>query len=394
MITLEQFKTNYIKYFGEEPKYIFSAPGRSELSGNHTDHQHGLVLAAAINLDIRAAVNTNNTNTINIVSEGFESYSVGLNDLDFKKEELTSSSSLVRGIASRFNQLGKKIGGFNAYIYSDVFAGSGLSSSAAFEILISTILNELNDCKFNQIELAQISQYAENVYFGKPSGLMDQMASSVGNVVNIDFKDTQNPIINKIDFDFDNCGYTLCVINSGADHMDLTQEYADITTELKQVCNFFNKEYLREVDENEFYKNINELRIKVGDRGVLRAIHVFDENKRVIKQVEALNNNKFEEYLKLMNESGESSWKYLQNISVCGSKKNQEVALALALCKKLLDGKGACRVHGGGFGGTIQAFVLNDDINNFKETIEKYFGNNSCHILNIRKQGGMLLKEL
>ena len=393
MKTEKELVSLFEEQFNEKPIYIFSAPGRTELSGNHTDHQHGIVLAAAIDLEIKGVVSLNDLNKINIKSEGFDYFSIDLNDLEVKENEKGTTISLVRGIAKRIKELGKEIIGFNAYICSDVLQGSGLSSSAAFEILIATIINNISNCGLNPVDLAKISQYSENVYFGKPCGLMDQTASSVGNIVNIDFKDTENPIINKIDFDFSKCGYKLCVIDCGANHADLTEEYAAITKELKKVCECFNCNYLREINENDFYSNFNSVRKVVGDRAMLRAIHVYEENKRVMKQVEALRNNDFELYLKLTNESGDSSWEYLQNVVASGNKEKQELALALAMCKKILNGKGACRVHGGGFAGTLQAFVKNEDIDEFKNEIEKYFGKDSCHILSIRKDGGTLEKK-
>ena len=393
MKTEKELVSLFEEQFNEKPNYIFSAPGRTELSGNHTDHQHGIVLAAAIDLEIKGVVSLNDLNKINIKSEGFDYFSIDLNDLEVKENEKGTTISLVRGIAKRIKELGKEIIGFNAYICSDVLQGSGLSSSAAFEVLIATIINNVSNCGLNPVDLAKISQYSENVYFGKPCGLMDQTASSVGNIVNIDFKDTENPIINKIDFDFSKCGYKLCVIDCGANHADLTEEYAAITKELKKVCECFNCNYLREINENDFYSNFNSVRKMVGDRAMLRAIHVYEENKRVMKQVEALKNNDFELYLKLTNESGDSSWEYLQNVVASGNKEKQELALALAMCKKILNRKGAFRVHGGGFAGTLQAFVKNEDIDEFKNEIEKYFGKDSCHILSIRKDGGTLEKK-
>lgn len=387
--TFEELKAVFKTKFNEDADLFFSAPGRTELGGNHTDHQHGIVLAAAINLDSKAAVKLNNKDYICIDSDGFEEIKVELNDLSLKEEEKGTSISLVRGILSKIKELGGDLKGFNACIFSSVLQGSGLSSSASFEVLIATIINYFSELYLDQVEIAKISQYAENVYYGKPCGLMDQTASAVGAVVSIDFKDNTKPVINKINYDFDNSGYTLFVIDSGASHADLTKDYADITIELKQVCNFFNKNYLREVDEKEFYDNFEGLRKQVGDRAMLRAIHVFDENKRALNEAKALENNDFVTFLKIMNESGESSWKYLQNIIPSGRKENQELALAIALCKKLLNGKGACRVHGGGFAGTLQVFVPNDMKEEFKEKIEKALGQGCCHILKIRQEGGI-----
>ena len=391
VITLEELKEGFKKAFNNEPTYFFSAPGRTELSGNHTDHQHGRVLAASINLDNRAAVCLNNTNIINVVSVGHKDISVSLDDLSIKEEEIGTSMALVRGIVNKFNELGFKVKGFNAYIKSNVKSGSGLSSSAAFEVLVATIVNTLCNAGLSAVELAKIGQYSENVYFKKPCGLMDQMASSVGNAITINFKDNDNPIIEKIDFDFSKCGYTLCVIDSGASHADLTNEYAAITEELKKVCAIFNKKWLVEVDENEFMSSINEVREKCGDRAVLRAIHVYSENERVIEQVNALKNNDFNKYLVLMKESGKSSYDYLQNVIPCGNYLKQELALAIGVSEKILGENGVCRVHGGGFAGTLQAFVKDDFVEEFKNKIEKVLGKDTCHILQIVPFGGRQL---
>lgn len=390
--TFEELKKAFVEDFNEEPDLFFSAPGRTELGGNHTDHQHGIVLAAAINLDTKAAVKVNNEDTIVIDSKGHRYLKIDINDLDIKEEEKGTSFALCRGIIKRIKDKGGKIKGFNAVVTSDVLQGSGLSSSAAFEVLIGTIINYVSDCGLDAEEIAKVAQYTENVYYGKPCGLMDQMASSVGSVVSIDFKDTEKPIINKINFDFNLCGHTLVVIDSGADHADLTQEYADITIELKNICKFFNKEYLREVSEKDFYDHFLELRKVVGDRAMLRAMHVYDENKRALKEADALRNNDFDTFLKIMNESGESSWKYLQNVIPCGYKEHQDLALAIALSKKLLNGKGACRVHGGGFAGTLQVFVPNDMLDDFIKEVSNKLGKGKCHIIKIRQEGGINVK--
>lgn len=390
-ITIEELKEAYKKEFNEVPQMFYSAPGRTELSGNHTDHQHGKVLAAAIDLDNRAAVGLNNSNEILIKSDGYSLISVSLNDLDAKEDEAQTSTSLVRGIAYKFKELGHELKGFNAYIKSNVLSGSGLSSSAAFEVLIAYIINEINNINVNPIEVAKISQFAENVYFKKPCGLMDQMASSVGNCVYIDFEDNNNPIVEKIDFDFSKCGYSLCVIDSGADHADLTYEYASITDELKNVCAVFNKKWLREIDESDFLSNIKEVREKRGDRAVLRAFHVYEENKRVNKQVEALKNNNFDEYLRITKESGRSSWMYLQNVIPCGSSDKQALGYALGVCEKILGTNGVCRVHGGGFAGTLQAFVKDNFVEEFKNSVDEILGQGACHIMHITPFGGRKL---
>ena len=373
-----------------EKQYVFSAPGRTEICGNHTDHQHGCVLAAAVDLETVATVQVNESNLIEIQSEGYPLVTVDLNDLTVREEEKNSTAALVRGVASAFVQRGAKLSGFRAEVRSTVLPGSGLSSSAAFEVLIGTILNELFfEKKLTAIEIAQIGQYAENVYFGKPCGLMDQMASSVGGMVYIDFKDPENPKVQKIDVDLATFGYGLCIIDTGADHADLTDEYAAIPGELAQLCQCFDKKYLREIPKAEFVQKISEIRGKVTDRAILRAFHIYRENDRVRQLVEALRWDDIEAFLDLIKESGRSSWMYLQNITPAGAVQNQEVAVALALCETYLKGQGAFRVHGGGFAGTVQAFVPLDMLDSFKASIEEVLGENSCHVLNIRQQGGI-----
>lgn len=373
-----------------EKQYVFSAPGRTEICGNHTDHQHGCVLAAAVDLETVATVQVNESNLIEIQSEGYPLVTVDLNDLAVREDEKNSTAALIRGVASAFVQRGAKLSGFRAEVRSTVLPGSGLSSSAAFEVLIGTILNELFfEKKLTAIEIAQIGQYAENVYFGKPCGLMDQMASSVGGMVYIDFEDPENPKVQKIDVDLATFGYGLCIIDTGADHADLTDEYAAIPGELAQLCQCFGKKYLREIPKAEFVQKISEIRGKVTDRAILRAFHIYRENDRVRQLVEALRWDDIEAFLDLIKESGRSSWMYLQNITPAGAVQHQEVAVALALCETYLKGQGAFRVHGGGFAGTVQAFVPLDMLDSFKASIEEVLGENSCHVLNIRQQGGI-----
>ena len=370
--------------------YRFSAPGRTEIGGNHTDHQHGCVLAAAVNLETLADVSLNESDTIWVQSEGYPAFGVDLTDLNIREEEKNTTAALVRGVAAAFAQRGAKLQGFDMVVTSTVLPGSGLSSSAAFEVLVGTILNELFfDRKLSAIEIAQIGQYAENVYFGKPCGLMDQMASSVGGMVYIDFADPENPIVEKINFDFQKEGYDLCIIDSGADHADLTDEYAAITRELKKLCAFFGKEYLRQIPEAEFMAALPTLRGKVSDRAILRAMHVYRENERVAAQCDALKTNDINSFLRLVTESGHSSWMYLQNINPAGAVQKQPVAFALALCDSVLRGKGAYRVHGGGFAGTVQAFVPHHMLDGFKEAVEAGLGKGSCHVLNVRPYGGI-----
>lgn len=393
ILTQEQkqaLNAGFEKAFGGQPARYFSAPGRTELSGNHTDHQHGRVLAGAVNLDMLAAVRTNGTQTIRILSQGYPMSQVDLGDLTPKKEEINSTPALIRGVAARFVQLGCKVEGFDAYMESTVLPGSGLSSSAAYEVLIGTIINHLFfDGKISQPEIAMIGQYAENVFFGKPCGLMDQMASAVGGMVTIDFADKENPVIEPVDFDFAACGHALCIIDTRASHADLTDEYAAITQELKEICQHFGKQVLRQIDEEDFYAAIPELRKKCGDRAVMRAIHFYRENARVPLQVAALRAGDFEAYLKLMNESGYSSYMNLQNVIPTGYTKQQDVAVTLALCHQYLAGRGGYRVHGGGFAGTVQAFVPFDILEDFRKGIDSVLGEGACHVLSIRPHGGV-----
>ncbi|WP_296878651.1 galactokinase family protein [Thomasclavelia sp.] len=378
----------YISLYGDETVSIYSAPGRSEVGGNHTDHQHGCVLAAAINLDAIAIVGKNKQ-TIKVLSDSFDIAPIDFNDLDFKEAEVATSEALIRGVVAKIKELGYQVGGFNAFITSDVIIGAGLSSSAAFETLIGTIISGLyNEMKIDPVLIAQIGQYAENVYFKKPCGLMDQCASSVGSLINIDFKDVTKPAVKKVDVDFSKFDHSLCIVDTKGNHANLTGEYAAIPKEMQQIAKFFGKEYLREVDEMEFYQNISRLQQLGNDRAILRAIHLFAENKRVEKQVAALMNNDFDEFKRLIKESGDSSYKYLQNVYVNSDVYHQSVSLALALSQTILGDHGVCRVHGGGFAGTIQAFVENDFVETYQMEIEKVFGKGSCHILKVRKYGG------
>jgi len=376
--------------FGGEPTHYFSAPGRTEIGGNHTDHQRGRVLAAAVNLDTRAAVRLNGTDTICIQSKGYPMCSVDINELQPVRAQFGTTTALIRGVAARFAMMGCKIRGFDAYVESTVLPGSGLSSSAAFEVLIGTIVNHLFfGGKATQPEVAKIGQYAENVFFGKPCGLMDQTASAVGNLVTIDFFDKENPVIEPVDFDFAACGHALCIIDSGADHADLTDEYAAITIELRHICAYFGKQVLTEIDEADFMTAIPALRKECGDRAVLRAMHFYKENARVPRQVAALRGGNFEEFLRLVKESGYSSYMYLQNVIPAGYTAHQDVAVALALCEHFLDGRGAYRVHGGGFAGTVQAFVPFDILDTFRTGIDAVLGEGACHVLSIRPHGGV-----
>ena len=376
--------------FGGVPSAYFSAPGRTEIGGNHTDHQRGRVLAGAVNLDTVAAVCPNGTNIIRIQSQGYPLCEVDLSNLEINEDEFNTTVSLIRGVAARFVQLGCKVEGFDAYCESTVLPGSGLSSSAAYEVLIGTIINHLFfDGKVSQPEIAQIGQYAENVFFGKPCGLMDQTASAVGGLVTIDFSDKDHPAIRSVNFDFASCGHALCIIDSRASHADLTDEYAAVPNEMKLLAKHLGKEVLTEIAEDDFYAAMPELRAAYGDRAVLRGVHEYQENARVLKQVAALESGNFNEFLALIKESGFSSWMYLQNVIPAGYKEHQDMAIALALCEKYLQGKGAYRVHGGGFAGTVQAFVPNEMLDAFVAGVDAVLGEGACHVLSIRPQGGV-----
>ena len=386
----EALDSGFCGAFGGKPERYFSAPGRTEIGGNHTDHQRGHVLAAAVNLDTLAAVRRNGTGRIRVLSQGYPLCEVTLDRLEPVAEEVNSTPALIRGVAARFAQLGCRVEGFDAYCTSTVLPGSGLSSSAAFEVLLGTVINHLFfDGRVSQPEIAQIGQYAENVFFGKPCGLMDQMASAVGNLVTIDFCKKDAPVIRPVDFDFSACGHALCIIDSHASHADLTDEYAAIPTEIGKVCRYFGKEVLSEIPEAEFYAAIPALRAECGDRAVLRCIHFYQDDARVPRQVAALEQGDFGRFLELVTQSGQSSWMYLQNVIPAGYKAHQDMALSLALCQHYLQGEGAYRVHGGGFAGTVQAFVPFARLDSFRAGIDAALGQGSCHVLSIRPQGGV-----
>ena len=376
--------------FGCQPQRYFSAPGRTEIGGNHTDHQRGRVLAAAVNLDTVAAVRITDNSLIRVQSAGYPLCEVDIGELTPIQSEINTTPALIRGVAARFAQLGCKLSGFDAYIESTVLPGSGLSSSAAFEVLIGTIINHLFfEGKVSQPEIAMIGQYAENVFFGKPCGLMDQTASAVGNLVTIDFFDKEKPVIRSVDFDFASCGHALCIIDSRASHADLTDEYAAVPGEIKAGAAYFGKEVLTQIEEADFYAAIPQLRKTCGDRAVMRCIHFYQENQRVPQQVKALEQGDFHTFLQLIKESGHSSWMYLQNVIPAGYKAHQDVAVSLALCAHYLQGKGAYRVHGGGFAGTVQAFVPFEILDSFRAGIDAALGEGACHVLSIRPHGGV-----
>lgn len=376
--------------YGEKEIMICSAPGRSEVGGNHTDHQRGQVLACGLNLDAIAVVCPESDGIIRILSDDFD-----LDDIDSAhvlKEEVKpgSSEALVAGVANKFKEDGYKIGGFSTFITSDVLMGAGMSSSAAFEVLIGNIFSYLyNDGSIDPIYIAQAAQYAENVYFEKPCGLMDQMASSVGSLVNIDFEDPKKPIVKKVEVDFESFEHSLCIVDTKGSHADLTPEYAAVPFEMKKVAALFGKEVLREVPEEEFYNKLAEVREKAGDRAVLRAIHFYMDHNTVSKEVEALEEGDFAKFKECIKSSGNSSFKYLQNVYPVCDLDSQGVAVCIALSERILGSHGVCRVHGGGFAGTMQAFVENNYVEEYKKQIEKYFGEDSCHVLKVRKYGGM-----
>lgn len=388
---IEKFEEN----FGESEIAIFSAPGRSEVCGNHTDHQHGPALATSINLDTIAVASYNDTDMVNFISEGFDCVSIPVSDiakLEVNEKEFGACSALIKGVLKGFHDKGYTIKGFNAYSVCSVIVGAGLSSSASFEVAIGTVISGLfNNGAVDSVEVAKIAQFSEYVYFGKPCGLLDQTACSVGGMISMDFFDPKNPIVNKTESDFDKFGYSICITDTKGSHSDLTDEYAMIPKEMKKVAQFFGKEFLRDCSEDEFTKNIAEIRKVAGDRAVLRAGHFFNEQKNVKNAVDGLNKSDFEKFLFAIKKSGLSSFRFLQNVYSVKDVQKQSVSVALAVSEDLLkDGAyGVCRVHGGGFAGTIQAFVKNDYVNEYKKGMESVFGENSCHVLRVRKYGGI-----
>ena len=371
---------------------LYSAPGRTEIGGNHTDHQHGRVLAGSVNIDMIAAAAPNSLNQLRVQSEGYDLCVIDLADLAARKEEENTTMSLLRGECEAFRQRGAALSGLDVYVASNVPKGSGVSSSAAFEVLIGVILN---DCfmtkKVSPIEIAQIGQWAENVYFGKPCGLMDQMASSVGNIITIDFADPAHPDVEPVQVDFSKAGLALCILDSCADHADLTDEYAAVPAECRAVAAVCGGEVLRDVPLDTFLAKLPECRRQCGDRAVLRAFHFYADNDRVSQQVAALRSGDFDAFLQLVTASGDSSWEYLQNVIPAGYKEHQEVAVTIAAAKHFLNGAGAVRVHGGGFAGTVQAFVPLEKLDAFKAEMEAILGAGKCHILSIRPEGGAVL---
>ena len=369
---------------------IYSAPGRSEVCGNHTDHQNGMVLATSINLDAIAIVSKTEDQVIRLVSGDFPMEEIAVEDLALKESEKSTTTALIKGVAAGLAQRGFQVGGFEAYITSDVLMGAGMSSSAAFESLIGTILSGLyNDAKVSSIEIAQIGQYAENVYFGKPCGLMDQMACSVGGMIYIDFQDKENPVVKQIHSDFEKAGLSLCIVDTKGSHADLTPDYAAVPAEMNQVAQALGKEHLREIPRETFFEAVPALLEKTSGRAVLRAIHFYEEEERVQRGAEALERSDYPGFLQVIKASGDSSAKYLQNIYSPKDVASQNVTVALAVSESILGSNGVCRVHGGGFAGTIQAFVKNEAVADYKKQIEAIYGDDSCHVLKVRLQGGI-----
>ncbi len=385
---VEKFESLYGKNSEVE---IFSAPGRSEVGGNHTDHQHGEILAASINLDAIAVARKSEDSVIKLVSGGYKEIVIDTTDLEMKESEKESTEALVKGVLAGVKNRGYKIGGFRAYITSDVLIGAGLSSSAAFETVIGTIVSYLyNDGKIDAVTNAIIGQYAENVYFGKPCGLMDQMACSVGSLVHVNFANPAEPVVEKVELDLESYGYSLCITDTKGSHADLTADYAAVPAEMKAVASFFGKEVLLGVSVKDLVENSMEIRKRFGDRAFLRALHFVNENIRVREEVAAIRNSEINEFLELVKASGNSSYKFLQNVYTNNDVKHQNVSIALAVSETVLgDGSGVCRVHGGGFAGTIQAFVKNEKVAEYSETMNKLFGQDACSVLKIRKYGGM-----
>ncbi len=386
----EAIQKGFIDFFGDaEGCQWFSAPGRTEIGGNHTDHNHGHVLTAAVNLDIVGLARRTENNVVRLKSAEYtRTDTVDLSELEKKAGE-TNSQALVRGICAKCREMGYRVGGFECYTMTRVLKGSGLSSSAAFEILVVTVISHLfNNGKIDPVTAAIIAQYAENVYFEKPSGLLDQMASSVGGFTAIDFKEPLKPVIEKVDFDFVSCGHALCVVDTGGNHSDLTGEYAAIPAEMKKVAGFFGKGFLRDVDEKEFYGHLRDLRTAAGDRAVLRAMHFFDDDRLAVEEAKALKAGNFEGFKKMIRTSGRSSLERLQNVFAVVSPEEQGLSLALTLSEHILGENGAFRVHGGGFAGTIQAFVPFEQLDEYRDLMENVFGKGSCYVLSVRQAGG------
>lgn len=393
----EKVLAGYKESFGDNEIKLFTSPGRTEVCGNHTDHNHGKVLAGSINLDCVCAAGKNGTEKINIISESFnQKFTIALSDLS-EGQRHSGTVELTKGIVKAFENEGFKAGGFDAYITSNVIASAGVSSSASYEMLICSVINELfNDGKTDVVRYAHMGKYSENVYWKKASGLMDQMACAVGGLIALDFENPEAPSVEKVDFDFGSKNYDMIMVQTGKGHADLSEEYSSIPEEMKKVAEFFKKSCLRELSEEELLEHIPEVRSFAGDRAVMRALHFFEENKRVDRAVEALTKNDFDSALKVITESGNSSWKWLQNVYVTGAKEEQGICVALALTEIYLSklGKGACRVNGGGFAGVIQVFVPHEAAEDYVSYIDKAMGEGSAHVMKIRSVGAVCLDRI
>ena len=392
----EQVDKIYAARFGADAQgaALFSGPGRTEIGGNHTDHQHGHVLCGSVDMDMLACAALNGSSLIRIQSEGYPALEISLEDLSVKPEDINTSAALVRGVAAKVKELGYSLTGFDACVTSTVLSGSGLSSSAAYETLVGNILNHYCCAdRLDAVTIAKIGQYAENVYFGKPCGLMDQMGSSVGGAVFIDFNDPANPVVERIDYDFSRSGHVLCIVDTASSHGDLTDDYAAVTREMGAVAAHFGKTVLRDVPLKDFHAAVPALRQEYGDRAVLRAMHFYGDDLRAAQEAGALKQGNFEAFLNMVNASGRSSSLCLQNTWSIHNPKQQAIPLALTVGEHLLDGMGAIRVHGGGFAGTVQAWVPEEYLTVFKNGIEELFGSGKCHVLHIRPQGGCVVAE-
>ena len=393
----EDLVGKFVKEFGEKDLYLFSSPGRTEISGNHTDHNHGKVLAGSINLDCVGVAAVNDTNFVNIVSETFnQSFTIDLNHLE-PSDRMAGTVDLVKGLLKGFEKSGYEVGGFDAYVTSNVISAAGVSSSASFEMLLCSMLNTFfNAGKMDTVAYAHIGKYSENHYWNKASGLLDQMACAVGGLITIDFLEPQAPVVEKIDFDFTSQNHSLIIVNTGKGHADLSADYSSVPNEMKKVAQFFGKEVCAEIKEQDVIDHLAELRAYAGDRSVLRALHFFEENKRVEAEVKALKENRFGDFLDGITSSGNSSWKWLQNCYTNSNVQEQGISIALALTEMFIAEKkrGACRIHGGGFAGVIMAMLPNDLVDEYVAYIEKAMGEGSAYRMSIRPYGAICVNQM
>ena len=396
IVRYQELVKKFNEEFGEKEILLFSSPGRTEISGNHTDHNHGKVLAGSINLDCVGVAAKNKSNQINIVSETFhQSFTIDLNRLE-PSERMAGTVDLVKGLLKGFLDSGFQIGGFDAYITSNVISAAGVSSSASFEMLLCSILNTFfNEGRMNTVAYAHIGKYSENHYWNKASGLLDQMACAVGGLITIDFKEPQNPVVEKIDFDFHSQNHSLIIVNTGKGHADLSADYSSVPLEMKKVAECFGKEVCAQITEEQVIEHLAQVREYAGDRAVMRALHFFEENKRVDAQVTALKENRFQDFLAQITASGNSSWKWLQHCYTTVNVEEQGISIALALTELFIGKKqrGACRIHGGGFAGVIMAMLPNDLVEEYIEYIEKALGEGNAYRMSIRPYGAICVNE-